>query len=254
MRRRLICGAVIVATLIAGRTATTAGANSESSHPSLLQRFLSFDQTAPQYRALRHIKATNSHASAWMDVWTEVDSAGFRYTVVGEGGSSFVRSRVFESAREAERDLWRGDTARASITSDNYEVGESDSPGDSAVELGRDPPLTSAACIGVKPRRNDVLLVDGSIFLRPDDGDLVGITGSLAKSPSFWARRVDIVRRYARVGGVRVPVAFESVASVRFAGTSTLTMTYEYETVNGRPVSAESMAASNANNSRPVQR
>ena len=82
-----------------------------------------------------------------------------------------------------------------------------------------------------------MLLVNGSIFLRPDDGDLVRVEGALARTPSFWTRRVEIVRRYDRIAGVRVPVAFESVASIRMAGKATFTMSYEYHSVNGLDVS-----------------
>jgi hypothetical protein len=45
------------------------------------------------------------------------------------------------------------------------------------------------------------------------------------------------VRRYERLAGVRVPVSIESVAHVLIAGRSTFKMTYEYETINGHPVS-----------------
>ena len=80
------------------------------------------------------------------------------------------------------------------------------------------------------------MLVQGSIFLRPEDGDLVRIQGTLAKPPSFWIRHVDIDRRYERIGGVRVPVSLQSVARVLVAGKSTFTVTYQYETVNGQHV------------------
>src|SRR5207245_9033181 len=88
----------------------------------------------------------------------------------------------------------------------------------------------------VKPRRKDVLLVDGSIFLQPVDGELARIEGRLSKSPSFWTRRVEIMRQYQRIGGVRVPVTVESVAHVLIAGRSTFRMTYEYQTINGQHV------------------
>ena len=55
-------------------------------------------------------------------------------------------------------------------------------------------------------------------------------------APSFWTRRVEIVRRYERIAGVRVPVSIESVASVLIAGRSTFKMTYQYETINGQHV------------------
>jgi hypothetical protein len=48
---------------------------------------------------------------------------------------------------------------------------------------------------------------------------------------------VDVIRHYARLDGVRVPVSIESVAKVKFAGVSQLDVRYEYQTINGRPVS-----------------
>ena len=88
----------------------------------------------------------------------------------------------------------------------------------------------------MKSRRKDVLLVDGAIFVNPEDGDLVRIEGRLSKTPSFWTRRVEVVRHYQRINGVRVPVAIESIASVLIAGRSTFKMTYQYETINGQQV------------------
>ena len=69
------------------------------------------------------------------------------------------------------------------------------------------------------------------------------IEGRLSKPPSFWTRRVEIVRRYQRFAGVRMPVALESVASVLIAGRSTFRMSYEYETVNGQRVGAPTVRA-----------
>jgi hypothetical protein len=88
----------------------------------------------------------------------------------------------------------------------------------------------------VRPKRKDVLLVEGAIFVQPGDGELSRIEGKLSKAPSFWTRRVDVVRRYERKAGVRVPVAIESVAHVLIAGRSTFKMTYEYQTINGQHV------------------
>jgi hypothetical protein len=47
---------------------------------------------------------------------------------------------------------------------------------------------------------------------------------------------VNVVRKSARIAGVRVPVATDSTAKIRFAGTSQLEVRYEYESVNGQPV------------------
>jgi hypothetical protein len=158
-----------------------------------------------------------------MEVWTEADENGFRFDVADEGGSREIRTRVFMAALESEKKMW-GTRNRGAINADNYAFED------------RGPESTGLVSIALKPRRKDVMLVNGSIFLRPEDGELVRVEGMLSRTPSFWTRRVEIVRRYDRIAGVRVPVAFESTAHVLVAGKSTMTMTYEYETVNGQAV------------------
>ena len=93
------------------------------------------------------------------------------------------------------------------------------------------------------PKRQERTLIDGTLLVTGTDADLVRVTGKLAKNPSFWTRRVDIVRSYGRVAGVRVPLSIESVAQVRIAGRSAMTMTYRYEMVNGHPVTSDEIAA-----------
>src|SRR5262245_1599474 len=219
MTRGLICGLVMLA-------AATAALRAET--PAILQRFFAIDDPAPRsYRALRHLEAENGRfdSTAWMDVWTEADASGFRYHIVEEGGSDYIRTRVFRETLRSEHALWAsGAPDRAGFTSQNYVFEDRGSCPD------------GLAWLTVKPRRKDVLLVDGSIFLDPHDGDLVRLEGRLSKSPSFWARHVDVVRRYRRIAGVRMPVSLESVASVLVAGTSTFRMTYEYEIINGQRV------------------
>ena len=88
----------------------------------------------------------------------------------------------------------------------------------------------------MKPKRKDVVLVDGRMVLSPDGTDLVRIEGRLSKNPSFWTSRVNIVRRYDRIGGVRVPVRLDTIAQIKIAGESTMSMIYDYEMINGVPV------------------
>jgi hypothetical protein len=70
---------------------------------------------------------------------------------------------------------------------------------------------------------------------------LARVEGKLSKTPSVWTRRVDVVRRYERKAGVRVPIAIESVAHVLIAARSTFKMTYEYQ--DQRPARRRSPAA-----------
>ena len=76
------------------------------------------------------------------------------------------------------------------------------------------------------------------MFLGPGDGNLVRVQGSLAKSPSFWVRNVQIVRSYKRIAGVVVPISLESSAHLRMLGPAALRMTYQYSHIDGRHVGA----------------
>ena len=67
------------------------------------------------------------------------------------------------------------------------------------------------------------------------DGSALRVDGTLSQRPSWWTRRVDIVRRYTRVSGVRVPVEMSSHADVRFVGDSSFSMTYDY-TIDQRSI------------------
>jgi len=225
---------LIVVVMVAGSVATLdAKAPRLQGHPDVtaaaLQRFLSRnDEPQVPYRALRHLEAQNPKfkQKAWMDVWTEFDHLnGLRYRIVAEGGSQYIRTKVFLAALDGEQKMWTNrEPQKASLTHDNYEFRTGTATADG---------LTA---VSVKPRRKDVLLVEGSIFVQPEDGDLSRIEGKLSKAPSFWTRRVDIVRRYQRIAGERMPISIESVAHVLIAGRSTFKMTYDYETVNGQHI------------------
>jgi hypothetical protein len=213
--------AALVALLLSGSATQNLG--------SPLQRFLARgEEPTVEYRALRHLEARNSKfdQTAWLNAWTEYDHAnGFRYSVVSEGGSSYIRTKVLRAALDGEQKMWaNNEPQRASLNNDNYLF----DPGAPAAD--------GLATVSVRARRKDVLLVDGAIFVQPTDGDLARIEGRLSKAPSFWTRRVDVVRCYERIGGVRVPVSIESVAHVLIAGRSTFKMTYDYETINGHHV------------------
>jgi hypothetical protein len=197
--------------------------------PTVLQRFLARAEEPPvEYRALRRLEAQNKKfkQGGWMLAWTEYDHVnGFRYQIVDEGGSGYIRSKVLRAALEGEQKIWADrEPQKSSFNHDNYSFD------DGAVAAD------GLASVGVKPKRKDVLLVEGAIFVQPSDGELSRIEGKLSKTPSFWTRRVDVVRRYERMAGVRVPVEIESVAQVLIAGRSTFKMTYEYQTINGQHV------------------
>jgi hypothetical protein len=204
---------------------------------SPIERFLTRDgPPLREYRARRTLRAVNPrfHARATLEAMTELAADGtFRYEILREEGSGSVRTRVLHAVLRDEQRMWQqGDPRRSSLSLENYsfrlEAGTADG-GSTADEAGPEP------LIAITPLRRDILLVDGRIAV-DESGDLRRVEGRLSKSPSFWTSRVDVVRRYARIAGVRVPVLTTSVAYVKIAGRSEFEMTYGYESINGKRV------------------
>jgi hypothetical protein len=198
------------------------------------ERFLN-GREAPltQYRAYRrlHARSENFGQEGWLEAWTELDERGFSYTVVSEKGSDYIRNKVLKAVLNREKEIVAaGECHRSDLTGDNYVFQEAPQAGAERYVL-------------LKPKRKDMLLVDGRMVLSQDGTDLLRVEGRLSKNPSFWTSLVNIIRHYARLDGVRVPIATESVAKVKFAGISHLEVRYEYETINGQPVSVAARRA-----------
>ncbi len=185
---------------------------------------------------MRRLEARNDRFKlhGWLEAWTELAPGGrFSYQIVREGGSEYIRNKVLRPLLENEEKLFATrDASRAAVTPENYVL-----HGSEAAEAG-------LVKLLVSPRRRDVSLIDGAVFVTEEEADLVRVEGKLAKNPSFWTKRVDIVRHYGRISGSRVPVRLESVAQVRLAGKSTLSMTWDYETINGVHVAPAAAVAS----------
>jgi hypothetical protein len=161
----------------------------------------------------------------WLTAWTELDpKSGFRYEIVEEGGSEYIRRRVLRKLLEGERDaVASGQPGKAALTMDNYRFGVVEDDG-------------TVMRLSVMPKRSDGLLVNGTITAASHNGDLLSIEGRLAKNPSWWTSRVDVTRRYDRINGIRVPVEVVSTAHIKIAGAAEMRMTYEYQTINGQVV------------------
>jgi hypothetical protein len=214
----------------AAATITAQIAPAFDSGPGPLERFLAPQQEPlVSYRASRHLTASTRGGKmrGTMEVVTEFDPhRGFRYEVASETGSELIRHRVLVPALEAERKATGGpDAARMALTRDNYEFSEIRGDTDNLMKFD------------IRPRRKHGMLISGSVFLVSDTADLVRIEGEPTERPSFWTRKVKIIREYERVGGVRVPVAMRSTAEVLLVGTSEFAMTYQYEQINGTPIS-----------------
>jgi hypothetical protein len=218
--------ALVAVAAVAPRMQATTPNAPEAAEQSMKQ-FLAQGEALRPYRATRRIEARNGDRHGWLEAATELVGNTFRYTITGEGGHDAIRSKVLRPVLDAERDLIaRGEMQRSALAPCNYTF---EAKGIDARGL---------ATVLLSPRRKERVLVNGTLFLRPVDGEPVRLEGRLAKSPSFWVKTVDIVRIYDRVGDTVMPVALESTAQVRFLGEATLRMTYTYTEIDGRPVAA----------------
>jgi hypothetical protein len=93
------------------------------------------------------------------------------------------------------------------------------------------------------PARKSDGIVRGTALIESESGSVARIEGRLVKSPSFWIRDVDVTWKFTRVGDAILPVELSSKARVRFYGRSTFRMTYDYVSIDGRPVSSALRAA-----------
>jgi hypothetical protein len=233
----------VVGALMLALTSVAGSAGSSAVVEPTLQRYLErADEPLRTYRAVRHLEAHNPkfnmHGS--MQALTELSEDGrFTFEILREEGSEYIRRKVLRSLLENEQKLFAtSNPAKSALTPANYELAAGD--------------LAEAGLVKLlaKPRRREVALFDGALFVTQDEADLVRIEGRLAKNPSFWTKRVDLVRHYERIGGLRVPVRLETTAQIRLAGTSTMTVLYDYAMVNGVPISSASAAAGGADTSR----
>ncbi|MGE3342915.1 MAG: hypothetical protein AB7L71_05725 [Vicinamibacterales bacterium] len=218
---------VVVAASVIGQSRLPVGA------ARLLERPV---EHMPASVAIRRLEASAQRfaGSGWIRVRVTVEPGERMFwDVLEQGGSKRIREDVLLALLEEEAEsVKRNDSARGEISLANYRVSDVTPAEAQAVPAG-------LLRFRLHPKRRDPALVDGTVWVNASSGDLVQMDGQLSKSPSFWATAVYVLRRYGRIEGVRVPVYTESAADVRLAGRTTLRMTYEYETINGRPTRPE---------------
>ena len=206
-----------------------ARSNADAVVAPALERFLTrADEPITSYTARRVLEGANARFKmrASMEAITRFSEGRLTYTVLSETGSEYIREKVLRPILQTEASvLEAGDPARSALTTANYDIGGGELAEPGIVKLM------------AKPRRKELSLIDGAVFITSGDAELIRVEGRMAKNPSFWTTRVNVVRHYDRVAGVRVPVRLDSNAQIRFAGESTLTMSYKYEMVNGVAVS-----------------
>ena len=69
-----------------------------------------------------HASNEKFNQEGWLDCWTELDEKGFRYEIVSERGSEYIREKILKTLLRREQELIAGGSAGRSEISDlNYE-------------------------------------------------------------------------------------------------------------------------------------
>jgi len=231
LQLKVIAGTMLLAT--AGVPALRAESQPGSTVDATLTRFLARpDEPVDSYRARRVLRAEGVGKWARMEVLVELDEGGFRWTVLSEEGSPDLLEKAFLTMLEKEQEAYAsGRNGRASLTPANYELDAEGRESDGLVRLR------------LHPRRKETALVDGHILVTPDTADIVRVEGKLARGAGFWAHKIEVVRRYERLGGHRVLMGVESTVHVRFVGKIHITGDFTYEWIDGDAIAPRRPAA-----------
>ncbi|MBI4461291.1 MAG: hypothetical protein HY653_00140 [Acidobacteria bacterium] len=136
------------------------------------------------------------------------------FEIQRQTGSKFLVGRVIKRMMEAEEEaLTPENKRRSALTAANYEftlLGPE--------QVGK----RRTYRLGIKPRREDTYLLEGSVWIDAEDFALVRAEGEPSKRPSFWTRQVDIVRTYRKVGPFWLPDRLENITEVLLFGRTTV--------------------------------
>jgi hypothetical protein len=77
--------------------------------------------------------------------------------------------------------------------------------------------------LGLTPKRKQKELIAGQAWIDQNTFEVRQIEGDLAKSPSFWLKKVHVLLTFGDVAGTWLQTRLNAQAEVRFLGTQTLT-------------------------------
>jgi hypothetical protein len=154
-------------------------------------------------------------------------------------GDSFVKTNVITRLLQSEVDhVEKGDPSSTAITEQNYKINYK----------GLETINTRLSHVfQLKPRRKVPGLIKGKIYLDAYTGSLVRAEGSIAKSPSFFVKKVDFTQDFQDINGFTVPTELRSVSKARIIGRAVVRIfhrSYEFRSV--QPTEAPTAQPSSA--------
>ena len=191
----------------------------------VIEKMLQMDQwrtmALQRYKASRRYVIDNKrfHKHAEVTVQEAYSYPGKKEILtVAESGSSFVRKKVIHKLIDAELESTRDENRNQTrITPEFYEF----------QWIGTDN-ISGRPCflLEIIPKLRKKFLMRGEICVDQKDLAIVQIEGRPAKKPSFWTRKVHIIRRYRKHGPFWLTDSIESESDVWIAGKSYLKIDY----------------------------
>jgi hypothetical protein len=170
------------------------------------------------YQVIREYRLSGpNNSKANSDVVVEVNfkpPASTIYKIQKASGSSRGQQVVRDVLAHEVEATSSGNQARIALSRNNYDftyIGETVLDGQPCYLLG------------LKPKRKENELILGEAWIDKHSSFVRQIEGEVAKTPSWWLRRVRVKLVFAELEGRWLETSMEAVADVRIAGPHTLT-------------------------------
>ena len=159
------------------------------------------------------------------------------YRIVESSGND-RGEKVVRKILDHEATVEKSDHSATALVRENYEF----------ADLGRET-FKGVNCyvLGLKARREETGLLNGRAWIDPKTFDILKMEGTLAKSPSWWVKDVNVVVNFGQMAGVWTQISSDAMANVRMLGRYT---------IQGRALNIQTgdALAMNARPRRPTER
>jgi hypothetical protein len=202
------------------RTAEQSSKLTEYTDRTIVEAELPDTKQHGEYELLRAFRAPKS-----------LSFATIKYT-----GDTFVKTNVITRLLQSEVDhVEKGDPSATAISDQNYKISYK---GQETIDS------KLVHVFQLKPRRKVPGLIKGKIYLDAYTGSLVRAEGSIAKSPSFFVKKVEFTQDFADINGFTVPTELRSVSKARIIGRAVVRIFHRgYEFKAAQPENAATQAS-----------
>jgi hypothetical protein len=228
-RKSILSVFLMLASALTSRAAPTTPTTAE-----IVERMMAHNQQQDRvllgYRTQRKFFATNvrfklDSTMVVQTVFRKPDS--MESSVVSQAGSELIKSRVFDEILRAEGETHKKeDKQQVDITPRNYDFA-----------LAGQDICDGRSCYRVRitPKRKDKYSLKGDVWVDAEDYAIVRVHGAPVKKPSFFTLKTEIDKRYRKIDGIWLTDRLDSWSDILIGGHSTLSIEYQYETVQTQP-------------------